>query len=214
MEQIERPTHGGAPALLSAEFNRWNWGAFGLSWIWGIANRTPAAWFVFVPFVGWFGMPFLLGLKGNEWAWRNGNWQDIETFRRAQRLWARRALFAWTGAAVAVVLISTLTTSILARSEPFRLAQIELAADPKLIEHVGHPIELGIPTGSLNAKAGGTGDAQLKFSVSGPKGEGKAYVSAQKQQGAWQLQRATVELENGMRIERLLSTGPSAQSSQ
>lgn len=189
---------------VSAELERWNWGAFGLSWIWGIANRTPAAWFALVPFAGWIGMPFLLGLKGNEWAWRNGNWPDIETFRRAQRLWARRAMFAWTGIAVAAVLIATSATSILARSEPFRLAQTELAADPKLIEQLGHPVELGAPTGSLIAKLRGKGDAQLKFSVSGPNGQGKAYVNAQRQNGTWRLQRATVELDNGTRIERLL----------
>ena len=208
MQEIEEVTRTGVPAQLSAEFERWNWGAFGLSCIWGIGNRTPAAWFVLVPFAGWFGMPFLLGLKGNEWAWRNGNWPDIETFRRTQQTWARRALLAWSGVAVAVVLISVPAVFVLKRSEVFQLAQIELAADPKLIEQLGQPIELGTPTGSMNAKAGGAGHAQLQFSVVGPKGKGKAYVSAQKELGKWHLQRTAIDLETGMRIERHLATNP------
>jgi len=208
MEQVDGVTRGGVPAQLSAEFESWNWGAFGLSWIWGIGNRTPAAWFVLVPFVGWFGMPFLLGLKGNEWAWRNGNWPDLETFRRTQRSWARRALMAWAGVAVAVVLISVTLTVVLKRSEVYQLAQLELIADPKLIEQLGQPIDFGMPKGSLSAKAGGAGDAELSFTITGPKGRGEAYVSAQKELGKWHLQRTAVDLETGTRIERHLATNP------
>jgi len=209
MERVEAVTRGGVPAQLSAELKRWNWGAFGLSWIWGIGNRTPAAFFVLVPFVGWFGMPFLLGLKGNEWAWRNGNWPDIETFRRTQRAWARGALLAWAGVLVAVVLISVTAVTMLKRSEVYQLAHSELAADPKLIELLGQPIELGTPTGSMNAGAGGTGDAELQFSIAGPKGKGKAYVSAKQALGKWHLDRTAIDLETGMRLERQLPPSPS-----
>ena len=205
MEHSNVRTGDGVPEQLSAEFERWNWGAFGLTWIWGIANRTPAAWFVLVPFVGWIGMPFLLGLKGNEWAWRNGSWPDLETFRRVQRSWARVALVAWAGVTVAVILIVGLTVATLERSEPFRLAQVELAENPALIEQLGRPIEVGTPTGSLSVQAGGAGEAQLAFSVRGPKGRGKAYVNAHKALGTWRLQGAAIELDNGTRLERLLS---------
>ena len=206
MEQVDEVSCGGVPAQLSAELERWNWGAFGLSWIWGIGNRTPVAWFVLVPFAGWIGMPFLLGLKGNEWAWRNGNWPDLETFRRTQRLWARRALLAWAGVAVAVILISATVATMFKRSEVFQLAQLELTADPKLIEHLGEPIELGVPMGSMNSRAGGTGNAELNFTVVGPKGKGAAYVSAEKELGKWRLRRTAVDLETGARIERHVAT--------
>jgi len=206
MDQVDEVTE--VPAQLSAEFERWNWGAFGLSWIWGIGNRTPAAWFVLVPFAGWFGMPFLLGLKGNEWAWRNGNWPDLETFRTAQRLWARRALVAWAGVAVAAVLVSVTVAVVLKQSDVYQLAQLELTADPKLIEQLGQPIDLGMPKGSLSARAGGAGDAELNFTITGPKGKGEAYVSAQKASGKWCLQRTAVDLETGTRIERQLASSP------
>jgi hypothetical protein len=41
----------------------------------------------FVPFVG-IVMPFVLGAKGSRWAWRNGRWDNVEHFKRVQRLWA------------------------------------------------------------------------------------------------------------------------------
>lgn len=198
MEAFEQVSRGQVPA----ELRRWNWGAFGLTWIWGIGNRTPAAWFTFVPFVGWLVMPFVLGLKGNQWAWRNRSWPDIETFRRTQRAWARWALVAWAGAAVAVILLVTLTTSMMATSEPYQIAQAELTSDSKIIELLGQPIELGTPTGKMSSAAGGTGEAQLQFSVSGPKAQGKAYITAIKELGAWRVDRIAVDLENGTRIER------------
>lgn len=205
MEQVNVMSRANVPAELSTELERWNWGAFGLSWIWGIGNRTPAAWFALVPFVGWFGMPFLLGLKGNEWAWRNGNWPDLETFRRAQQKWAKWALFTWSGAIVAAALISLTAASMLKSSDVYQLAKFELATDPALIEQLGQPIEIGTPTGSLRV-TGSRGDAELKFSVAGPKGQGQAYVSAQKELGRWHLQRTAVDLPTGIRIERPLTT--------
>ncbi|MCS0430372.1 hypothetical protein ND979_07310 [Vibrio diabolicus] len=48
----------------------WNWGAFAFSWIWGIRFRTYRALLVFVPLVN-IAMPFILGFKGNEWAWKH-----------------------------------------------------------------------------------------------------------------------------------------------
>jgi hypothetical protein len=111
MEHSGNSAHEGVPAEMSEELERWNWGAFGLTWVWGIANRTPVAWFVLVPYAGWFGMPFLLGLKGTAWAWHNGNWSDIETFRRAQRMWARRALALWLSVLVASAIIAPLLAS-------------------------------------------------------------------------------------------------------
>ena len=70
-----------------AELEGWNWGAFFLNWIWGLFNGTPIALIVFVPGAGLI-MAFVLGVKGNEWAWRNQNWRSIEHFKSTQRKWA------------------------------------------------------------------------------------------------------------------------------
>lgn len=68
------------------EIRGWNWGAFGLSWIWGLGNDTYIALLALIPIVN-IVMIFVLGARGNEWAWRNGHWDSIEHFKAAQRRW-------------------------------------------------------------------------------------------------------------------------------
>lgn len=69
------------------EIKKWNWGAFWLPWIWGIANKSYLALFAFIPYFNiiW---QFVCGYKGNEWAWKNKNWESIETFHKLQKKWA------------------------------------------------------------------------------------------------------------------------------
>ena len=96
---------------LPAEYRKFNWGAFLLSWIWGIGNKTYIAFLIFafslvniIPFVGWiapFGFCIWLGIKGNELAWKNREWKSLEDFDEIQRKWAM-----WGGiiAGVSIVL--------------------------------------------------------------------------------------------------------------
>jgi len=65
------------------EIKGWNWGAFAFNWIWGIRFRTYRALLVFVPFVN-IVMPFVLGFKGNEWAWKHNHWHSVEEFKHSQ----------------------------------------------------------------------------------------------------------------------------------
>jgi hypothetical protein len=58
-----------------------------LTWIWGIFNSTYIALLALIPGVNLI-MAFVLGAKGNEWAWRNRRWESVERFRRVQRNWA------------------------------------------------------------------------------------------------------------------------------
>jgi hypothetical protein len=91
----------GHGAIVPSEVRGWNWGAFLLSWIWGLGNETYLSLLCFVPFVN-FVMIFVLGAKGNEWAWHNKQWTSIEDFKRVQRRWA----IAGAIVLVAVVLIA------------------------------------------------------------------------------------------------------------
>lgn len=75
-------------AIVPHEIQKWNWGAFFLNWIWGIGNQVWIAFLSFLPVVGWI-MPFVLGAKGSEWAWRNKEWESVEHFQRVQRKWAK-----------------------------------------------------------------------------------------------------------------------------
>lgn len=70
---------------LPPEIRGWNWGAFFMSWLWGIFNKVWISLIVLVLPVIW---NFVLGAKGNEWAWRNKSWDSVEHFKRTQRTWA------------------------------------------------------------------------------------------------------------------------------
>lgn len=83
------PNSSGAGAMAEVPpeiLGRWNWGAFLCSWIWGIGNNTWLALLWFVPCVGWI-MSFVLGAKGNEWAWRNKRFESVEQFKKTQATW-------------------------------------------------------------------------------------------------------------------------------
>lgn len=77
------------------EIKGWNWGAFFFSWIWGICNGVywPLVLIVvnLIPtiggvlsLIGWI----ILGINGNEWAWKGKNWSSIDEFKRVQHKWA------------------------------------------------------------------------------------------------------------------------------
>ena len=70
------------------EIKEWNWGAFFLTWIWGIGNRVWLALIALapVPLVG-LAMGIVLGIKGNEWAWQCKKWDSVEQFHHRQRIW-------------------------------------------------------------------------------------------------------------------------------
>ena len=69
------------------ELAGWNWGAFLLNWTWSIGNNTWIGLLMFLPFANVI-MPFVLGAKGNEWAWKNRKFESVEQFKAVQRAWA------------------------------------------------------------------------------------------------------------------------------
>jgi hypothetical protein len=86
--EIMQNTSGqGKDAVIPEEIKGWNWGAMMMNWVWGLFNGTFIALLMFVPFVN-FVMFFILGAKGNEWAWRNKKWDSVEHFKSVQRKWA------------------------------------------------------------------------------------------------------------------------------
>ena len=79
-------TVSGVNGPMPAELHGWNWGAFCLSWIWGIGNRTYISFLMFLSPLN-FIMPFVLGAKGNEWAWKNRKFESVAQFRATQKAW-------------------------------------------------------------------------------------------------------------------------------
>lgn len=88
---MENTSGQGSAATIPEQIRGWSWGAFIFTWLWGLFNRTWIALATLIPVIGivvWI----LCGLKGNEWAWRNKRWDDVEHFKRVQRKWALAGL--------------------------------------------------------------------------------------------------------------------------
>jgi hypothetical protein len=184
-------------AAVPPEVDRWNWGAFLLSWIWGIGNNTFIAFLTFVPFVG-IVMPFVLGAKGSAWAWRNKRWASVEDFKATQRKWAIAGLITIAGAVVLCAAMLAAIFALLKGSQAYQLTVQALNVDAEAVEALGQPIDTGIPNGSFR-ESGPDGEASLSFSAEGPNGSGTVYVKATKSLGQWQLQDAVLEDSKGGR---------------
>ena len=182
------------PKPIPPEIDRWNWGAFLLSWIWGVGNNTFIALLALIPIFGQLVMPFVLGAKGSRWAWRNGRWDSVEHFKRVQRLWAIWGVIIWLA-------FITLWGAALGsgfyffkHSEAYKLGVSTLQASPVATNVLGTPISAGFPTGSISYQ-NATGTAVISFSASGPKASGVVFLQAVKKDGAWTITRLTLKLD-------------------
>ena len=77
----------GKYSSVPSEIQTWNWGAFFLNVLWGLFNRTYIALLCVIPVFGVL-MAFVLGFKGNEWAWQNKRWKSVEQFQHEQKIWS------------------------------------------------------------------------------------------------------------------------------
>ncbi|MEK7614989.1 MAG: hypothetical protein AAB431_01235 [Patescibacteria group bacterium] len=68
------------------EIEGWNWGAAGLTWIWGLSHSVWISLLTFIPGVNLI-MIIVLGMKGNEWAWKAQKWESVEEFKHIQKRW-------------------------------------------------------------------------------------------------------------------------------
>jgi len=63
-----------------------NWGAYFGTWIWGLINKSyKTLWMLLLWFtpVGFY-YQLVCGLKGNEWAYKNKGWTDVNAFNKNQ----------------------------------------------------------------------------------------------------------------------------------
>ena len=184
------------------ELRRWNWGAFLLNWIWGIGNNTFIALLCLVPGVG-IVMAFVLGAKGNAWAWRNGRWDDVAHFRRVQRRWA---MWGFIIAFAVVGLFGALFGGLfyaLKSSDAYRLGVERLEQSRAATALLGSPIATGFPMGSIGT-SGSSGRAALDFSATGPKGSGRVTLQAVETGGTWALTGLRLRMDGGTEAIDLL----------
>jgi hypothetical protein len=181
----------GDMAVVPPEIDRWNWGAFLLSWIWGINHNVWRALLVFVPFFGLV-MPFILGAKGSAWAWRHRRWESVDAFKAAQRSWAKWGIGLWIAGVVLFVGMFFSVFAALKNSDAYQLSEAFLRSNATVEQLIGTPIDTGIPSGNIRIN-GPSGFAELAFSVKGPKGEGQVFVKATKDMGRWTIKRMKLQ---------------------
>ena len=80
-------------------FRKFNWGAFFLTWIWALGNRSlnritiVLLLLCLVPYLGVVSaitLSIYSGVTGSDRAWQNNKkrWKDLEHFQRVQKRWA------------------------------------------------------------------------------------------------------------------------------
>lgn len=97
------------PAEMDTRIKKWNWGAFAYNIWWGIGNKTYLPLLCLIPFVGVI-MIFVCGAKGNEWAWNNNSYRDVEEFLRVQETWNRAGFISFIVGVIMFVITIGLST--------------------------------------------------------------------------------------------------------
>lgn len=118
MEYLANTSGTGPDAEIPNELRGWNWGAFLLSWVWGIGNHVWFALFALVPGLGLI-VNVLLGMKGNQWAWQSRKWESVEHLKRAQKAWAR--------AGVVLIVVTFVLAPILIACADYALSKVTSA---------------------------------------------------------------------------------------
>jgi len=80
----------GKNSIVPPEIKGWNWGAAGLSIIWGIYYRSwKVFWGLILRYIPIIGILWIIytGFKGNEWAWKANKWESVSAFKESQDKW-------------------------------------------------------------------------------------------------------------------------------
>lgn len=187
MNEFENTSGTGKTAEVPGEIRGWNWGAFFLNFFWGIGNSTYFSLLMLVPVVNFF-IPFILGAKGNKWAWQNRRWIDVQHFKRTQKKWA---IIGFLLIGVGFPSFFLLIMSAM-KGEAFDLAVQEIRNNNKIVERIGTEIEPSFFVMGEISTSGSDGVANLNFSVSGNIDSAKVVVYATKSLGEWHLKEVIV----------------------
>jgi hypothetical protein len=191
MNESENTSGTGKSATLPPEIKGWNWGAFFLNFFWGIGNSTYFALLMCIPILNFF-VPFILGAKGNKWAWQNRRWIDVNHFKITQRKWAITG-FILVGVGFPSFFLLIMSAM---KGEAFNLAIQEIRNNDEVVEKIGTDIEPGFFVMGEVSTSGSDGVANLSFSISGDLGSAKAAVYATKSLGEWNLKEVVVYNNN------------------
>ena len=99
-----------------------------------------------------------------------------------------------------VVIILTIVFGAMKRSGPYQDGLATAKNHPEVQEALGTPIDAGLFMGGSIHVNGASGNADITFPISGPRGKARVYIVGRKRAGNWQYSHRSVELENGTKI--------------
>lgn len=118
-----------------------------MNWIWGIRFKTYRALWVLVPFANLV-MPFVLGAKGNEWAWQSNHWNSVDEFKQSQRRWSFAALLIFATSSIFLAAFHFQTFGSIEEPKATKLALDTLEKSESFQNHVGIPYDLDLVKGT------------------------------------------------------------------
>lgn len=128
------------------------------------------------------------------------------------RNWKRLLAAVFVCGIVFVVGIFALIMSAMRSSDVAKEAVARARSNAVLAQRLGAPIGEGwLVGGSINVSPG-SGDADLSVPISGPKGKGTVYVTAQKTAGTWAYSLMVATVEGSSEKIDLLASAPAAES--
>jgi Cytochrome oxidase complex assembly protein 1 len=133
--------------------------------------------------------------------------------RAARKGWFSRN-WKWLGSMVLAVgfglalALIVLAFAAMKNSDVAKESVLQAQANPLVVQKLGTPITEGwMVSGSVNTSTT-SGDADLAVPISGPKGQAKIYVTAQKVSGAWNYSVMEVAIAGNNERINLLSNEP------
>jgi len=104
---------------------------------------------------------------------------------------------------IGCVAIALIVFGAIKSSDVYKGARDNARKDPRVIQALGSPVEPGWwIKGNVNVHDH-TGEADIEFPVSGPKGHGRVHAVAERESGGWHYTELTVTPEHGPPIDVL-----------
>ena len=151
---------------------------------------------MFVPLVN-FVMIFVLGAKGNEWAWRNRTWRDVEHFKSTQKKWRNAGLIL----IFMVLPIMVIAVMSMMKGDAYQLSLGAVKSAPEVISLVGENPEPGYFVLGQISYSGSGAIANLNYSIEGSISEAEVYVYATNLAEQWELEEILVVIkETGQKV--------------
>ena len=129
-----------APESIAYKFN---WGAFLFNWIWAVRYRKwwllaiPAMLFIPYGFIPAGVLCLWAGMKGNQWAWEEVQYENEKDFHESQKKWVR----AWFGILTVFVVIFLIVLASMPRQKQVE-TQETVASFPSATREMKIPEEV------------------------------------------------------------------------